>query len=101
MIDTLFECNLLSLPQCMDRSRRNILHLEVREEAAQVQRLAGKAVINNPPAHLTDHLQVIIHARNDEIGQFYPHPGIMYGEDGIEDGLQMTSTDTLIDIVAE
>ena len=85
----------------MDRCWSNVPHLVSREEAAEMQGVLGKAVADNPLAHLANHLHVIIHTRDDEVRQFYPHPCIMHGENSVKDRLKMTTANLLIDIVAE
>ena len=77
----------------MNRSRRNVLHLEAREETAEVQGIVGKAVACYPLAHLANHLYVIVDAGDDEVRQFYPHACIAHGENGVEHWLQMASAD--------
>ena len=58
-------------------------------------------MICEPSTHLTNHFHIIVDARNDEIGDLNPHTSIMHGKDGVEDWLEMTAADTLVDGVAE
>ena len=101
MFDAFFLCYLLRFLKGMDGSRRNVLHSIAWEEAAEVQGMVGKAVVSYPTAHFANHLHVVVDVGDDKVGEFYPHPGITHGEDGVEDGLQMTAADALIDVVAE
>ena len=61
----------------------------------------GKVVVDEPTTHLADHVHVVIDTRNDEVGDLDPHTGIAHGEDGVENGLQMSAADTLVDGIAE
>ena len=79
----------------------NILHLVSGEEPAEVQWGFSKKVVCEPSAHLTNHLQVVVDAWDNKVGEFYPYTGIPHGEDSVKHGLQMTPADTLIDIIAE
>ena len=58
-------------------------------------------VVCEPSAHLTNHLQIVIDAWDNKVGEFYPHAGIPHGEDGVKHRLEMSAADTLIDIIAE
>lgn len=80
---------------------RNILHLESREETAEVKWLVSETIADYPAAHLTNHIHIIIHTWYDEICQFYPDPSVTHGKDCVEDGLQMAATHLHMDIVAE
>ena len=61
----------------------------------------GKTVRDKPTAHLTDHIHIIVDTRNDEVGEFYPHPGFVHRKDGVEYGLEMSTAYLIIYVVAE
>ena len=61
----------------------------------------GKTVFDEPLTHPANHFHIIIDARDDKIGDFYPYTSIMHGEDGVEHRLEMAATDALIDVIAE
>ena len=61
----------------------------------------GEVVVGKPTAHLADHLQLVVDAENQEVGEFYPHAGIAHGEDGVEDGLEVAAADFPVDVVVE
>ena len=77
------------------------MQLIAREETAEVEWVVGKAVVGYPAAHLANHLHVIVHSRNDEVRQFYPHTRISHGEDGVEHRLEVPTADVLVDVIAE
>ena len=101
MLDALFLCNLLCFVQGMNGSRWNILHPIAWEEATKVQRLVGKSVICYPTTHATNHMQVVVHAGDDEVCQFYPHTSIVHRQDSVEYRLQMPAIHMLVDIIGE
>ena len=94
-------CDLSGGTECMDGRWGNVLHLKAGEEAAEVERGIGKTVIDEPAAHLTNHIHIIIDTRDDEVGEFYPDSGIAHGKDGVEHGLQVSAADAPVDVVAE
>jgi hypothetical protein len=61
----------------------------------------GKTMGNEPLAHLADHVHVVVDGGDDEVGDLYPYTCLLHGEDGVEDGLQMATTDALVDVVAK
>ena len=77
------------------------MHLIAREKATEMQWDFSEAFFIQPATHLANHIHIIINARDDKVSDFHPHAGLLHGEDGVEDGLQMTTTDPLVDIVAE
>ena len=85
----------------MEGCRRDVLHLVAGKEAAEVEWGFGEVVVSEPTAHLADHLQLVVDARNQEVGEFYPHAGIAHGEDGVEDGLEVAAADFPVDVVVE
>lgn len=99
MSDAFILCDFLGVLQRRDGSRRNILHFVAGEEAAEVQGLVGQSVVHYPVTHSTDHLHIVVHTRDDEVRQLYPHASIVHRQDGVEYRLQMPATDTLVDVV--
>ena len=85
----------------MKGSGRQVEHAVSGEETAEVQGLVGKAVVDQPATHATNHLHVVVDLRDDEVGELYPHASIAHGEDGVEDGLQVAPANALVDIIAE
>ena len=71
------------------------------KEAAEVEWGRGEAIGNEPLAHPPNHVHIVINGGNEEVCQFYPHTSIPHGEDGVEDRLQVTTTNALVDVVAE
>ena len=71
------------------------------EETGEVEWGIGQLVVNEPTAYLADHVHVVVDIRDDEVGNFDPHASLLHGEDGVEDGLQTSAADTMVDIVAE
>ena len=61
----------------------------------------GKVVVCNPATHLVNHVYVIIYARDDKVGDFYPHIRIAHGEKGVENRLEISSADSPVYIVTE
>ena len=94
-------CDLLGSTEGLDRSGLEVVHLVTGEETREVEWGLGKTMGDEPLTHLADHGQVVVDARDDEVGEFYPHTSPLHGEDGVEHRLQMTTTDALVDIVAE
>ena len=87
MCDALLLSHLLSGSECLDGGGGLVWHLITREEATEMEWGVGKMVLDEPTAHLTNHVHIIVDIRNDEVGEFYPHPGFVHGEDGVEYGL--------------
>ena len=77
------------------------MHFITGEETAEMEGRFGEMMVNEPMTHLTNHVHVVIDAGDDEVGDFYPHAGIVHSEDGVEDWLEMTVTNALVDGVAE
>ena len=77
------------------------MHLIAGEETAEVEGCGGEAIGNEPLAHLSNHVYIVINIRDDEVCQFYPYTCIPHSEDGVEDRLEMSTTNTLIDVVTE
>ena len=71
------------------------------KETAEMEWGIGKTVGYEPVAHQTNHIHIIVDARDDQVGELYPNAGLLHGEDSVENGLEMTATDTTVDIVAE
>ena len=71
------------------------------EETREVKWGIGQLVVDEPTAHLADHVHIIVDIRDDKVGDLDPHASLLHGEDGVEDGLQMAAADTMVDIVAE
>ena len=80
---------------------REVLHLVAWEETAEVERSRSEAIGDEPLAHPSYHGHIVINGRYDEVRQFYPHTSIPHGEDGVENRLKVTATNTLVDFVAE
>ncbi len=87
MLDALFFGYLLGRFERWQGCWWDVVHFVAWEETAEVQGAVGEAVAGHPAAHLANHLHVVVHARDDEIREFYPHVGIAHGQDGVEDGL--------------
>ena len=94
-------CDLLGSAEGLNRCGLKVVHLITGEETREVEWGLGKTMGDEPLAHLADHGQIVVDARDDEVGEFYPYACLFHGEDGIEHRLQMTTTDALVDIVAE
>ena len=101
MLDALFLSDLSGSTEGMDRCGLKVLHLIAGEKTREMERGVGKVIGNEPLAHLTDHVHIVVDSRDNKVGELYPHASPLHGEDGVEDGLQMTTTDPLVDIVAE
>ena len=101
MPDALLLSNLLGSTEGMDGCGLKVVHLIAREESRKMEWGVRKTMGNEPLAHLTDHVHIVVDSWDNEVGEFYPHASLLHGEDGVEDGLQMTTTDPLVDIVAE
>ena len=78
---------MLGIAERLERCRGDVLKFVAGEKAAEVEWGVGEVIIGEPTAHLSDHLEVIVDTRNDEIGEFDPYAGLFYGEDGVEHGL--------------
>ena len=61
----------------------------------------GKTVLDEPTTHLANHVHIIVDTRNDEVGEFYPHPGFVHREDSVKYGLEMTTAYLIVYVVAE
>ena len=85
----------------LERCRRDILEFVAGKETAEVEWGVGEMIVDEPAAHLTDHGEVVVNSRDDEVGNLNPDACIAHGEDGVEDGLQTAATDTTVDVVAE
>lgn len=101
MLDALFLSDLSGSTEGLDRCGLKVLHLISREETREMERGAGKVIGNEPLAHLTDHVHIIVDSWDNKVGELYPYASPLHGEDGVEDGLQMTTADPLVDVVAE
>ena len=101
MPDALLLSNLLGSTEGMDGCGLKVVHLIAREEAREMEWGVSKTMGNEPLAHLADHIEVVVDARDHEVGDFYPHTCLFHGEDGVEHRLQMATTDALVDVVAE
>ena len=101
MPDACFLRYPLSFFEGGDRCGLQIAQLVAWEETAEMQWRFFETVVLQPLAHPADHLHIIVHPRNHEVCQFYPHPRITHGEDGLKHGLEMSATHTLVDVVAE
>lgn len=101
MPDALFFCNLSGSAEGLDRCGLKVLHLISREETREMERGVGKVIGNEPLAHLTDHVHIVVDSWDNEVGELYPHASPLHGKDGIEDRLQMATTDPLVDVVAK
>ena len=85
----------------LERCRRDILEFVAGKETTKVEWGVGEMIVDEPATHLTDHGEVVVNSRDDEVGDLDPDACIAHGEDGVEDGLQMAATDTMVDVVAE
>ena len=101
MLDACVEGDLLGGLEGMAGGGRDVLHLEAGEETAEMEGRFCEAVVNEPLAHPTDHVHIVVDGRNDEVRQFDPHARIAHGEDGVEHGGEVAATDLLVDVVAE
>ena len=101
MTEAFVEGGLAGGAKGMEGCGQQVVHAVAGEETAEVEGLVGKAVVDEPAAHAANHLHVVVDGGDDEIGELYPHAGIVHGEDGVEDGLQVASADALVDVVAE
>ena len=66
-----------------------------------MQRGFRKALFIQPATHPANHLHIVIHLRDDEIGDFHPYACLLHGEDGVKHGLQVTAAHPMIDVVAK
>lgn len=78
-----------------------MLHLIARKETAEMERGGSEAIVDEPTAHLANHVHIVVDGGDDEVREFYPDAGIPHGKDGVEDWLQMATTEMLINRVAE
>lgn len=101
MFDAFVEGDALGCFQGGKGCRRQILHPIAWEESAEMEGCVGQTMSHQPLTHLPDHLPVVVNGGNEEVGQFYPHPILLHGEDGVEHRGEMTSTDSLVDLIAE
>lgn len=101
MLDAFLEGDALSCFQGGKGCRRQVLHPVAWEEPAEMERCVGQTMSHQPLTHLPDHIHIVVNGRNEEVGQFYPHPCLLHGKDGVEHWGEMTSTDSLVDLIAE
>ena len=101
MFDTFLLGDALSGAEGGERGWWRVGEFVAGEEATEMKGSVGKVVVGEPTAHLADHVHIVIDAGNDEVGELDPDAGLLHGEDGVEDGLQMAAADTMVDIVAE
>ena len=101
MLNTLVNGDALGVLQRGNGCWREVLHFVAWEETAEVEWGRGEAVGDEPLAHPSNHVHIVINSRDDEVWQLYPHTSIPHGEDGVEDRLQVATADTLVDFVAE
>ena len=66
-----------------------------------MQGIVGKTIVHYPSTHLANHRHVIVNTRDDEVRQFNPYACFPHSQDGVENWLQMTTTDLLIDIITK
>ena len=71
------------------------------EETGEVEWGVGQVVVDEPTAHLADHIEIVGELGDDEVGELDPDAGVAHGEDGVEDGLQTATADTTVEVVAE
>jgi hypothetical protein len=101
VFDTLFLGDALGGAERGERGRRCVKKSVAWEETAEVEGGVGEVVAGEPTAHLAYHVHIVIDARNDEVGELYPHARIAHSEDGVEDGLQTAAANFVVDGVSE
>ena len=101
MLNTLVNGDVFGFLQRGNGCWWKVRQLVAWEETAEVEWGRGESVGDEPLAHLSNHVHIVINGRYDEVCQFYPHTSIPHGEDGVEDRLQVATADTLVDFVAE
>lgn len=101
MLYALLTSYALGLVEGMEGCGRKVLHFVAGKEAAEVERGAGKAVVDEPATHAPNHRHVVVDVRDDKVGEFQPHASLLHGEDGVEYGLETATTDSTVDVVAE
>jgi len=101
MLYALLTSYALSRLEGMEGCGRKMLHFVAGKEATEVERGAGKAVVDEPATHAPNHRHVVVDAWDEEVGEFQPHASLLHGEDGVEDGLETATADSTVDVVAE
>ena len=101
MLDAFVEGDALGGAEGGERCWRSVGETVAGEETGEVEWGVGQVVVDEPTAHLADHVEIVGELGNDEVGELDPDAGIAHGEDGVEDGLQTAAADTTVEVVAE
>ena len=101
MLDAFFLGDALGGAERGERCGLGVEKTVAGEEAGEVEWGVGELVVDEPTAHLADHLEIVGELGDDEVGNLDPHACLLHGEDGVEDRLQMAATDTMVEVVAE
>ena len=101
VLDAFVEGDALGGAEGGERRRRGVGETVAGEETGEVEWGVGQVVVDEPTAHLADHIEIVGELGDDEIGELDPDAGIAHGEDGVEDGLQVAPANALVDIIAE
>lgn len=101
VLDAFFEGDLFGLLHGGEGCDGRVHEFVAGEEAGEMEWGSGQSVADKPLAHSSNHLRVVVDAGNQEVGDFYPDFRILHGEDGVEDGLEVATADTLVEAVIE
>ena len=101
MLDAFVEGDAVGGAEGGERCGRRVEEAVAGEEAGEVEWGIGQVVVDEPTAHLADHIEIVGEVGDDEVGNLDPHASLLHGEDGVEYGLQMATADTTVDVVAE
>ena len=101
MLDAFFLGDALGGAERGERCGLGVGKTIAGEEAGEVEWGIGQLVVDEPTAHLADHIEIVGELGDDEVGELDPDAGVAHGEDGVEDGLQTAAADTTVEVVAE
>ena len=101
VLDAFVEGDALGGAEGRERCWRGVGETVAGEETGEVEWGVSQVVVDEPTAHLADHVEIVGELGDDEVGELDPDTGVAHGEDGVEDGLQTAAADTTVEVVAE
>ena len=73
IIQAFFKCNLAGYVKCVQRCRRQMLHLVLREKTREMQRYIAAEICTDPPSQASDIIWLVIERRNKKIYHLNVH----------------------------